>query len=93
MKSDGSDLYDCFFTLHSKRRRLTVGGRITVQLVSSLTRLDLTKKEIILYFECSETAESKLCKTGDQPYSDTSPNSEFSLLQAMRRLKFCNPKQ
>ena len=32
------------------------------QLVSSETRLDLTKEENILFFVCSEAAESKLVK-------------------------------
>ena len=31
------------------QRTLTVGGSITVQMISSLTRLDLTKEEIVLY--------------------------------------------
>ena len=44
------------------QRTLTVGARITVQLVSSLTRLDLTKEENMLFFVCSETAKSKLVK-------------------------------
>ena len=38
------------------------GGRITVQLISSLTRLDLTKKGNMLFFVHSERAESKLVK-------------------------------
>ena len=32
------------------------GGRITVQLVSSLTRLDLTKEENFFLFVCSEAS-------------------------------------
>ena len=39
-----------------------VGGHITVQLVSSLLRLDLTKEENMLFFVCSEAVESKLVK-------------------------------
>ena len=35
---------------------------ITLQPVSSLTRLDLTKEENMLFFVCSEEAESKLVK-------------------------------
>ena len=39
------------------QRTLTVdGGRITAQLVSSLTRLDLTKEENLLFFVCREAA-------------------------------------
>ena len=42
---------------------LTVGGRITVRLVSSLTRLNLTKEENnMLLFVSSEAVESKLVK-------------------------------
>ena len=41
---------------------LTAGGRITVRLVSSLTRQDLTQKENMLLFLCSEAVESKLVK-------------------------------
>ena len=43
------------------QRTLAVGGRITVQLVSSLTRLDLTRKKICYFvFVPSEAVESKL---------------------------------
>ena len=44
-----------------RQRTLTVGGRITVHLVSSLTRLDLTEDEK-MFFVCPEAAESKLLK-------------------------------
>ena len=44
------------------RGKLYVGGSITVWLVSSLTRLDLTKKENMWLLVCSESAESKLVK-------------------------------
>ena len=44
------------------KRTLTVGGRITECLVSSLTRLDLTKEETMLLFVCCEAVESKLVK-------------------------------
>ena len=53
---------------------LTIGGMINVRLVSSLTRLDLTKNKIcseviwMLWNSCIQT-----CKTGDQPYSDGFP--------------------
>ena len=53
---------------------LTIGGMINVRLVSSLTRLDLTKNKIcseviwMLWNSCIQT-----CKTGDQPYSDGVP--------------------
>ena len=48
---------------------LTVGGRITVQLVSSLKRLDLTqRRKKCCFFKCSWI---QTCKTGDeQPYSN-----------------------
>ena len=55
-----------------------MGERITVQLVSSLTSLDLTNKENALFFVCSEAAESKLVKLET---SCTSPNFECSLVQ------------
>ena len=41
---------------------LTNGGRINVQLVTTLARLDLTNKENILLFVCNEAVESKLVK-------------------------------
>ena len=44
------------------QRTLTIGGSKTVQLVSSLTGLDLTKKENMLLFVCSDAVESKLVK-------------------------------
>ena len=44
------------------QKRLTIGGRITVWLVSSLTRLDLTKKENMLLFVLSEAVQSELDK-------------------------------
>ena len=40
----------------------TFGGRITVRLVSSLTGLDLTKQENMLFFVYTETTESKSVK-------------------------------
>ena len=43
-------------------RTLIVWGRITVQVVSSLTRLDLTSEAYVLLFVCSEAVESKLVK-------------------------------
>ena len=46
-----------------KKRTLTVGGSVTVWLVvSSLTRLDLTKAENMSLLLCSEAVESKLLK-------------------------------
>ena len=53
------------------QRTLTLGVRITVQLVFSLARLDWTERENILLFAFSEAVESKLGKTGDQLYSET----------------------
>ena len=35
----------------AKQRTITVLGRITVQLVSSLTGMDLTKEESMFYFD------------------------------------------
>ena len=61
------------------QRTLTLGVRITVQLVFSLARLDWTERENILLFAFSEAVESKLGKTGDQLYSETSTNSEWVL--------------
>ena len=61
---------------------------ITVQLVSSLTRLDTANKEYKLFFVCSEPAESKLVKleTG-VPTVILSPNSECSLLGLIKQSK------
>ena len=56
------------------QRTLTIGGRITVQLVSSLTRLDLTKKENMLLFVLSEAVQSELDKL------ETSFKGESSLI-------------
>ena len=41
---------------------LTLGGKITAQLISSLTGLDLTKQKNKLSFVYTETAESKPVK-------------------------------
>ena len=54
-----------------KQLTRTNSGRITVRLDSSLTRLDLTKKENMLSFVRSDWI--KTSKTGEQPYSNTSP--------------------
>ena len=35
------------------QRTLTVGGMVTVQFVSSLTRFDLTKEESVMLFVCT----------------------------------------
>ena len=43
------------------QKRLTIGGRITVWLVSSLTILDMPKEENMI-FVCSEAVESNLVK-------------------------------
>ena len=65
--SDASPNSECSLLggspLNSKGREDSpLGGRITVQLVSSLLRLDLTKEENMLFFVCSEAVESKLVK-------------------------------
>ena len=53
---------------------LTVRGTITVQLVSSLTGLDLTKQEnMLLLVSAYWNQWIQTCKTGEQMYSDTSP--------------------
>ena len=44
------------------QRSLTMGGSTTVQLVSTLTRLDLSSKENMLLFVGGETVDSKLVK-------------------------------
>ena len=44
------------------QRTLAVGGRMTLWLVSSLSRLDLTKKEKMLLLVFSEANESKLVR-------------------------------
>ena len=44
------------------QRTLTVRGRITVRLVSSLTTLDLTNEENMLLFVCSEAVGSERVK-------------------------------
>ena len=46
----------------SRQRTFTVEGRITVLLVSSLTRLTLIKEENMLLFVCREAVESRLGK-------------------------------
>ena len=51
-----------FCSVRFYQRRLPVGVSVTVQLVSSLTRLELTKKENMLLFVCSEAVESILVK-------------------------------
>ena len=45
----GADFSGHIRSLWARRRTLTVGGRITVLLVSSLTRLDLTNEKICCY--------------------------------------------
>ena len=64
---------------HGNKSSIKMCYQITLAVgasVSSLTRLDLTNKENMLIFGCSEAAESKLAKLET---SDTSPNSECSL--------------
>ena len=57
-----SGQYVVWFTKGPHQRKLTVGGRITVRLVSSVTRLVSTKKENMWSLVCSEAVESKLVK-------------------------------
>ena len=58
--------YICYAEAHSgtkvRPENTHRWGRITGQLVSSLTRLDLTKKGKVLFSTCSEAVESKLVK-------------------------------
>ena len=44
------------------QRTLTIGGRITVWLVSSLTRLELTNERNIILFVFSEAVKCNLVK-------------------------------
>ena len=60
------------------QRTLTVGGMITVQLVSSLKRLDLTNKENMLLFVYSEAVKLETSSTVILP-----PYSECSLHRAL----------
>ena len=60
------------------QRTLTVGGMITVQLVSSLKRLDLTNKENMLLFVYSEAVKLETSSTVILP-----PYSECSLHGAL----------
>ena len=57
-------VYDlgCEVAVVKKQRTLTLGEWITVQLDSSLARLDLTKEENMFVLLCSEAGESKLVK-------------------------------
>ena len=66
------------------QRTLTVGGSITVRLVSSLTRMSFTKKENMWLLLSGEAVESKLVKlvTGCS-YSETSLIGECSLHDLM----------
>ena len=60
-----------------RQRTLIVEGRITVQLVSCLTRLDLTKNENIWRLVCSETVVSILVKL----YNIRSMSTSITLIQ------------
>ena len=65
-----------------------MGGRITVQLVSSLARLDLTNKKSMVLFVFSEAVESKLVKletscTGILPHPSSS-RPLFSLMSSFQ---------
>ena len=60
------------------RRTLTIGRRITVWLVSTLTRKELTKKKVCYYLYGGKLLNSN-CITGDQRYSDPSSYGECSL--------------
>ena len=58
------------------QRTLTIGGRITVPLVSSLT--GLTRQENMLLFVCTETTESKRVQQLTS-YNDLFPYCKRSL--------------
>ena len=62
-----------------RQRTLTVGGRITVRLVSSLTRLELTNEGNIILFVFSESVLCNLVKL-ETSCTLCSPNGECSLL-------------
>ena len=59
----------------TSHRTLTIGGSITVWLVYSLTRLDLTNNVFCMKW----SSWIQACKTEGRPISDTSHNSECSL--------------
>ena len=75
--------YICYAEAHSgtkvRPENTHRWGRITGQLVSSLTRLDLTKKGKVLFSTCSEAVESKLVKLETSHTVILPPNSECSL--------------
>ena len=54
------------------QRTLTIGGRMTEQLVFILRRLDLTNKKLFIYGETVESKRVKL-ETSRKPYGDPSP--------------------
>ena len=54
------------------QRTLTIGGRMTEQLVFILRRLDLTNKNLFIYGETVESKRVKL-ETSRKPYGDPSP--------------------
>ena len=88
---------------NKNQKTLTVGVRITVQLVSSLTRLDLTKEEniLVVYYVyyyiaiCIYLVSSWIqCSlTGDQLYSDHSPYSACFLQKLFRQIFTVNLTQ
>ena len=69
-----------FIRLVTVYRTPTEEGMITVRLVSSSTRLDLTKKENMLLFVSSEAVVSKILKLETSRTVILPPNGECSLL-------------
>ena len=70
----------------SHQRTLTIAERITVWLVNSLTRLDLTYKENVLFFCMYWSCWIQIFKPRDQPYSDTSPTWASTTAQSLSHL-------
>ena len=62
-----------FILLPKVKTENTLTARITVQLVSSVTALDLTQQESVMLYVQTVITESKKIQNWDQLYSDTSP--------------------
>ena len=74
------DLCDSNALFRISQKTLNFGGRITVWLVSSLTRLDLTKEDNMFLFACSEAVESNLVKLETVQTGIFPPTDECSLV-------------
>ena len=62
-----SPRWECRGGHYLRQRTLTVGEMINVELVPSLTRLDLINKENMLLLVCSEAVESGAVKLETGP--------------------------